>query len=174
MSVAEETATARLETFPAVLLRNAKQWRDRPALREKDLGIWQTWTWGDTLEEVRAFSMGLEVLGLQKGDHIAILGTNRPRLYFTFAAAQALGAIPVPVYADSTADELSYILEHANAKFVVAEDQEQVDKILEISDQLPDLTEVIYDDPRGLRDYDHTHLHPFDRVQGGRSRDFDL
>ena len=165
MAVAEETASTRLETFPAVLLRNADQWRDRPALREKDLGIWQTWSWGDTLEEVRAFSLGLQELGLKKGDHIAILGANRPRLYFTFAAAQALGAIPVPVYADSTADELAYILEHANAKFVLAEDQEQVDKVLEISEQLPDLTDVIYDDPKGLRDYDSTHLHDFERIQ---------
>ena len=165
MSVAEETATARLESFPALLLRNARQWRDRPALREKDLGIWQTWTWGDTLEEVRAFSVGLAEMDVQKGDHIAILGSNRPRLYFTFAAAQALGAIPVPVYADSTAEELQYILEHANAKLVIAEDQEQVDKVLEISEHLPDLKDVIYDDPRGLRDYDHTHLHGFEAVQ---------
>ena len=165
MSVAEETASARLETFPAVLLRNAKQWRDRPALREKDLGIWQTWTWGDTLEEVRAFSVGLAELGVNRGDHIAILGTNRPRLYFTFAAAQALGAIPVPVYADSAAEELHYILDHANAKLVIAEDQEQVDKVLDISDDLPELKKVIYDDPKGLRGYDHTHLHGFGDVQ---------
>ncbi|TLP42795.1 long-chain fatty acid--CoA ligase [Cohaesibacter sp. CAU 1516] len=165
MSVAEETASTRLETFPAVLLRNAKQWRDRPALREKDLGIWQTWTWGDTLEEVRAFSVGLAELGVGKGDHIAILGTNRPRLYFTFAAAQALGAVPVPVYADSAAEELHYILDHANAKLVVAEDQEQVDKILEISDKLTELKDVVYDDPKGLRDYDHSHLHAFGDVQ---------
>ena len=165
MSVAEEAANARLETFPALLLRNAKQWRDRPALREKDLGIWQTWSWGDVLDEVRAFSIGLKLMGISKGDHIAILGVNRPRLYFTFAACQALGAIPVPVYADSTAEELAYILEHANAKLVVAEDQEQVDKVLEISEQLPELKEVVYDDPRGLRDYDHTHLHEYEAVQ---------
>jgi long-chain acyl-CoA synthetase len=165
MSVAEDSASARLETFPAVLLRNAKQWRDRPAIREKDLGIWQTWTWNDTLNEVRSFSIGLAELGVKKGDHVAILGVNRPRLYFSFAAAQALGAIPVPVYADSAAEELSYILEHANAKVVVAEDQEQVDKVLEISEQLPELKEVVYDDPRGLRDYDHTRLHAFETVQ---------
>ncbi|MCV6574980.1 MAG: AMP-binding protein [Cohaesibacter sp.] len=165
MSVAEEAASARLETFPAVLLRNAKQWRDRPAIREKDLGIWQTWTWNDTLQEVRSLSIGLAELGVKKGDHVAILGVNRPRLYFSFAAAQALGAVPVPVYADSAAEELAYILEHANAHVVVAEDQEQVDKVLEISEQLPALKEIVYDDPRGLRDYDHTHLHSFEGVQ---------
>ncbi|PLW75274.1 AMP-binding protein [Cohaesibacter celericrescens] len=165
MSVAEETVTPRLETFPAVLLRNAKIWRDRPALREKDLGIWQTWSWADTLEEVRAFSIGLAELGIGRGDHVAILGANRPRLYFSFAAAQALGAVPVPVYADSAADELVYILEHADAKLVIAEDQEQVDKILEISDQLPALREVVYDDSKGLRAYDPTHLHAFEAVQ---------
>ena len=117
------------------------------------------------MEEVRAFSIGLAEMGVAQGDHVAILGANRPRLYFTFAAAQALGAIPVPIYADSTAEELTYILEHANAKLVVAEDQEQVDKVLEISDKLPDLREIIYDDPRGLRDYDPGHLHAFEDVQ---------
>ena len=171
MSAVEETAAARLETFPALLLRNANQWRDRPALREKDLGIWQTWSWSDTLQEVCAFAIGLAGLGLNREDHIAILGVNRPRLYFTFAAAQSIGAIPVPVYADSTAEELAYVLEHANAKFVVAEDQEQVDKILEIADRLPLLEKVIYDDPKGLRDYDASNLHAFEQVQAeGRKR----
>jgi len=164
------SSTARDNTFPKLLLRNARQWGTRPAIREKDLGIWQTWTWAEVLEQVRPFSMGLKALGVGRQDKVAIIGDNRPRLYWTFAATQALGGVPVPVFQDSVADEMVFVLDHAEVKVAVVENQEQVDKVLSIADKLPNLTHIIYDNPRGLRDYDHTRLHSFEMVQEkGRS-----
>src|SRR5205814_471916 len=128
-----------LDTLPKLLLRNAIEFADRPAMRHKDFGIWQTWTWRQLREEVQAFAIGLRKLGLERGDAVAIIGDNRPRLYATFAAVQSLGGIPVPVYQDSVADEMAYVLEHAEARFAVVEDQEQVDKIVSIADRLPKL-----------------------------------
>lgn len=158
------------DTFAKYLLWNAERFRDRPAMRFKDYGIWQSWSWAEQLEEVRAFALGLQKIGLKRGDKIAVIGSNRPRLYWTFAAAQSLGAVPVPVYADSVAEEMAYVLNHAEVTFAVVEDQEQVDKVLSISDEAPLLTEIIYDEERGLRDYDHTHLHAYDdlREEGKR------
>ncbi len=156
---------AALDTIPKLLLRNATSFASRPAYREKYLGIWQTWNWRETRDQIRDFSIGLNQLGLKRGETIAIVGDNRPRLYATFAAAQSLGAVPVPVYQDSVADEMAYVLEHAAVKFAVVEDQEQVDKLLGIADQLPALEKVIYVDPRGLQKYDHTNLHDFTDVQ---------
>ncbi|HWM46155.1 MAG TPA: AMP-binding protein [Xanthobacteraceae bacterium] len=153
------------DTFPKLLLHNADALHDRPAIRHKDLGIWQTWTWGEVLEEVRAFSAGLAQLGLKRDDKVAVIGANRPRLYWSMCAAQALGAVPVPIYADSVAEEMAYVLEHAEVTVAVVEDQEQVDKVLSISDRLPKLTYVIYDEPRGMRDYDHARLKWFADVQ---------
>ncbi|WP_367718008.1 AMP-binding protein [Nitratireductor sp. GISD-1A_MAKvit] len=153
------------DTFAKYLLWNAERFRDRPAMRFKDYGIWQSWTWAEQLEEVRAFALGLQSIGLKRGDKIAVIGSNRPRLYWTFAAVQTLGAVPVPVYADSVAEEMSYVLNHAEVTFAVVEDQEQVDKVLSISDEVPLLTEIVYDEERGLRDYDHTHLHAYDSVR---------
>jgi long-chain acyl-CoA synthetase len=159
------------DTFPKLLVQNAKTLRGRPAMRHKDLGIWQTWTWDAVLDEVRALSLGLAELGLRRGDKVAIVGTNRPRLYFAICAAQALGAIPVPIYADSVAEEMAYVLDHAEVSIAVAEDQEQVDKIISISDRLTRLTHILYDEPRGLRDYDHARLHWITDVQAlGRGK----
>src|SRR6195256_4703175 len=146
------------DTFPKLLARNAAQFSSRPAFRHKDLGIWQTWTWAQVAEIVRAYAAGLHRLGLQPGDTIAIVGSNRPKLYWTVMAAQALRAIPVPVYSDAVADELAYVLAHADVKFVAAQDQEQVDKVLSVSDRVPHLHKIVYDEPRGLRDYDHSRL----------------
>ena len=154
-----------LDTFPKYLLHNAVVRAERPAMRHKDLGIWQSWHWAEMLEEIRAFSIGLESLGLKRGDKIAIVGANRPKLYWTFAAAQALGAVPVPVYSDAVAEEMAYVLEHAEVQFAVCQDQEQVDKVLSIADKLPGLEQIIYDEHRGLRDYDHTKLHSVSDVQ---------
>jgi long-chain acyl-CoA synthetase len=153
------------DTFPKLLIRNADALRGRPAIRHKDLGIWQTWSWDQVLDEVRAFSIGLGELGLKRDDKVAVIGSNRPRLYWAMCAVQALGAIPVPVYADAVADEMTFVLEHAGVKIAVAEDQEQVDKVLSVSDRLSELTHVIYDEPRGLRDYDHASLKSFADVQ---------
>ncbi|HEY6602386.1 MAG TPA: AMP-binding protein [Xanthobacteraceae bacterium] len=139
-------------------MRNARVYGGRPAYRHKDLGIWQVWTWAQVHDEVRAFSVGLRELGLTRGDKVAIVGSNRPRLYWAMCAAQALGAVPVPIYADSVAEEMAYILEHAEVTIAVVEDQEQVDKLLSIIDRLPRLSFILYDEPRGLRDYDHQRL----------------
>jgi long-chain acyl-CoA synthetase len=157
-------APAEADTFPKLLLRNARRFGDRPAMRHKDLGIWQTWTWAEVCEAVRAYALGFNRLGLRRGDTIAIVGANRPKLYWSMMAAQALGAIPVPVYADAVADEISFVLAHAEVRFAAVEDQEQVDKILSVSDRLPKLEKMVYDEARGLRDYDHTHLHAIDDV----------
>ena len=154
-----------LDTFPKLLLRNAKKYRDRPAMRHKDFGIWQTWTWSQMHEEIRAFSLGLKQLGLAAGDKVAIVGGNRPRLYWTFAAVQALGGVPIPVYADSVAEEMVYVLQHAEVRFAVVQDQEQVDKILSIKDELPNLDHIVYDWERGLNDYELDMLHSFADVQ---------
>jgi long-chain acyl-CoA synthetase len=153
------------DTFPKILLRNARVFADRPSMREKDLGIWQTWTWSQVLEEIRSFSIGLQDAGFKPGDRIAIVGANRPRLYWSMVAAQSLGGVPVPLYSDSVAEEMAYVLEHAEVRFACVEDQEQVDKLLSMSEQLPRLEHIVYDDPRGLRDYDHTRLHSFEQLQ---------
>ncbi len=156
---------AQADTFPKLLMRDAEVFGDRPAIRHKDFGIWQTWTWAQVLENVRAFSIGLEALGVKKGDTIAVVGSNRPRLYWAMAAAQAIGAVPVPLYADSVADEMAFVLEHAEVSLAVVEDQEQVDKLLSVSERTPKLQFIVYDEPRGLRDYDHTRLKSFADVQ---------
>jgi len=162
--VAIGSPAAAENTFPKLLIRNAQLFADRPAYRHKNLGVWQVWSWSEVLREVRAFSVGLSELGLKRGDKLAIIGTNRPRLYWAMCAAQALGAVPVPLYADSVAEEMAYILDHSEVTLAVVEDQEQVDKILTVSDRLHRLAHVIYDEPRGLRDYDHTRLKSIDDV----------
>jgi long-chain acyl-CoA synthetase len=156
------TPAAPADTFPKLLVRNAERFRGRPAFRLKDFGIWQTWTWDQVLDEVRGLATGLHRLGVKRGDTVAIVGSNRPRLYWSIAAAQMLRAVPVPVYADAVADELAYVLAHADVRFAAVEDQEQVDKILSVSERLPKLAHVVYDEPRGLRDYDHTRLKSID------------
>jgi long-chain acyl-CoA synthetase len=156
---------AALDTFPKYLLLNAERFRDRPAMRHKDYGIWQTWTWGQQCEEIRAFALGLQALGFRAGEKIAIVGANRPRLYWTFAAVQSLGGVPVPVYADAVAEEMAYVLDHAGVRFALAQDQEQVDKLLSFRETIPALTEIVYDEPRGLRDYPRDGLHAFSEVQ---------
>jgi long-chain acyl-CoA synthetase len=160
----------RLDTFPKLLLEHARVRANKPAIREKDLGIWQTWTWSQVAEEVRAFACGLHSLGFKRGDHLAVVGDNRPRLYWAMYAAQTLGGIPVPLYQDAIAEEMAFVLENAEARFAVAEDQEQVDKLIEIKARLPGLSTIIYDDPRGLSDY--RGVHDYAKVQErGREHD---
>ena len=163
MTVAAVEAS-REDTFPKLLARNARIRGTRPAVRLKDLGIWQTWNWAEVWQQCRAFAVALRDLGVVRGDTIAIVGSNRPRLYWSMMAAQMLGAVPVPVYSDSVADEMAYVLAHADAKLAVVQDQEQVDKLLSIADRLPVLTRILYDEARGLRDYDHARLHALDEI----------
>ena len=153
------------DTFPRLLALNAERFSDRPACREKMYGIWATHTWAQAHEETRALALGMMELGLAKGERLAIIGTNRPPLYWSMVAAQMIGAVPVPVYQDSVAEEMVYVLEHAEVTFAIAENQEQVDKLLSIKERLPALRHVIYRDPRGLRNYDHSTLHAFHDVQ---------
>ncbi len=160
------------DTFPKLLLERARTMAARPAIREKDYGIWQTWTWAQVAQEVRALACGLAAKGFKRGDKLAIIGDNRPRLYWAMCAAQCLGGVPVPMYQDSVARELQYVLDHAEARFAVAEDQEQVDKLIEIKEQCPRLELIIYDDVRGLRNYPHEYLYAFDDVQT-LGREFD-
>jgi long-chain acyl-CoA synthetase len=141
-------------TFPRLLLEHAAWRGDRPATREKDLGIWQTWTWAQVAAEVRALACGLAADGFTRGMHLAIIGDNRPRLYWSMIAAQALGGVPVPMYQDAPATEFVYVLNNASIGYAVVEDQEQVDKIREAMSQVPTLSHVYYDDPRGMRNYE--------------------
>ena len=152
-------------TFPRLLLAHAQQRPARPAFREKDLGIWQTTTWRKVADEVRAFACGLAALGFKRGMSLAIIGNNCPRLYWAMSAAQALGGMPVPLYQDAPAADMAYVLADANVDFVMAEDQEQVDKVFEIKEQLPRIAHVIYDDERGMRNYHQPELLSFARVQ---------
>ncbi len=154
-----------LQSLPALLQRNATKFANRPAYREKEFGIWQCWTWAETEKEIEALALGFINLGVQPGDFIAIIGRNRPYLYWSMVAAQSVGAVPVPLYQDAVAEEMAYVLAHCGARFVVAGDQEQVDKVIEIKEQLPELEHMIYLDPRGLRKYDHTRLHQYSHIQ---------
>ena len=159
-----DTGTNSLVSLPALLRRNAASFGNSAAFREKEFGIWQTWSWSKALDEAENFALGLIELGIQPGDFVAVLGRNRPDLYISMVAIQMAGATPVPQYQDSVAEEMEYVLAHCGAKFVVAGDQEQVDKILEIQSKLPDFEQMIYLDGRGLRKYDHSKLHSFSSV----------
>ncbi len=162
---AEMPVTSKLDTIPKLLLRNAERYGAKPAFREKEFGIWQTWTWSQARDEIRVLALGLKNLGLKRGATVAIIGDNRPHLYWAFTAAQSLGAIPVPVYQDSVADEMAFVLTHAEVSFAVVEDQEQVDKLISIRDKVPSLAKIIYDDQHGLQKYDPANLHSLESVQ---------
>src|SRR5205823_15050483 len=169
--VGEDEMEAELATFPRLLLEHAHVRGERPATREKDLGIWQTWTWSQVADEVRALACGLAALGFTRGMRLAIIGDNRPRLYWSMTAAQALGGIAVPMYQDAPSAEFVYVLNDAEIAYAMVEDQEQVDKILEAAPQVPSLKHIYYDDPRGLRNYEG--VTSIDRLQE-IGREFDL
>ena len=159
------------DTFPKLLLHHARVRGDRPAIREKEYGIWQAWTWGQMRDEVEWLAAGLARAGLARGAHIAVIGANRPRLYWTLIAAQALGAIPVPFYEDAIAHEMVYVFQDAEIAFAVVEDQEQADKLLEILPECPKLKRIWYDDPRGLRHYGQPELASYESLrEGGRAQ----
>ena len=145
-------------TFPQLLLKHAAERPQAPALREKEYGIWQTWSWLDVAQDVRQMACGLASLGFQRGQNLALIGDNRPHLYMGFVAVQSLGGVPVPLYQDAVATEMAFVLQDAEVQFVFAENQEQVDKMLEARELQPGIRHIIYDDPRGLRNYDQPGL----------------
>ncbi|GAB3432665.1 AMP-dependent synthetase/ligase [Giesbergeria sinuosa] len=151
-------------TFPQLLLQHAAERPDAAALREKEYGIWQTHTWAALARLVEQVAAGLHQAGLARGEHMVVIGANRPHLYATMLAAQSLGAIPVPLYQDAVAAECVYPLNNAEVRFAVVEDQEQVDKLLEIRDRCPAISHIYYDDPRGLRKYSEPGLASFDAL----------
>ncbi|KAF1044341.1 AMP-dependent synthetase/ligase [Xylophilus sp.] len=152
-------------TFPRLLLRHAQQRPGAPALREKEYGIWQTLRWRDLAALVEQLACGLQRAGLARGEHLVVIGANRPRLYAAMLAAQSLGAIAVPLYQDAAAAECVFPLTHAEVRFAVVEDQEQLDKLLEIRSDCPLLARIWYDDPRGLRHYGEPGVAALDDLQ---------
>ncbi len=158
-----DTVTA--DTFPRLLQLHAQRRPGATAIREKDLGIWQGWSWMQVLAEVRQIAAGLHQAGFTRGEHLAIIGENRPRLYFTMIAVQCLGGIPVPMYQDAVAAEMAFVFDNAEIKFAVVEDQEQVDKLLEIRETVPHLKRIVYEDPRGLRNYDQPGLASYEQIR---------
>src|SRR5262245_5710636 len=157
--------TGTLDTFPKLLLHHAQVRAGQPAMREKDLGIWQTHSWGAFAGEVRALACPLAAAGLKRGEHFALVSDNRPRLYAMMYAVQCLGGIPVPLYQDAVAAEMAFPIQNAEIRFAFAEDQEQVDKLLEIMPRCPTLKHVYYDDPRGLRHYKQRELTSYEDLR---------
>ncbi len=161
-----------LTTFPRLMLDHAKQRPQAPALREKVYGIWQTLTWADLAALVRRMACGLAEAGVRRGDHVVVVGENRPRLYAAMLASQSVGAIPVPLYQDAVATEYVFPINNAEVRFAIVEDQEQVDKMLELRGPCPQLERIWYDDPRGLRKYDEPGLASIDSmIEAGQARD---
>lgn len=145
-------------TFPQLLLSHAVSRPQDPAMREKEYGIWQTTTWSAMAELVQNLAAGLHQAGLRRDDHMIVVGANRPRLYATMLAVQSIGAVPIPLYQDAAATECVFPINNADVKFAFAEDQEQVDKLLEVREQCPQLAHIYYDDPKGLRNYEEPGL----------------
>ena len=153
------------ETFPRLVRDNARTRAENVAIREKDYGIWHSYTWRDYFEQGRLIALGLASLGFRRGDKVAIIGDNRPQLYWAVLATQALGGVPVPLYQDGIEKEIEYILDHAEARFAVVEDQEQVDKLLHVRARCPRLETIVYDDARGLRAYSEPFLTSLEQLQ---------
>lgn len=171
-SKAEQADADHPDTIPKLLLHHARVRPDRPAMREKKYGIWRCWTWREVAGEIRSLALGLSTLGLARGDRLAVIGDNRPALYWSMVAAQALGAVPVPLYQDASTSELACVLQQAEVCIVVAEDQEQIDKVLELKESCPHLEEILFVDPRGLRNYRQPFLHDLaDVLAAGRARE---
>src|SRR5258708_22399440 len=153
------------DTFPKLLRRNADKFGTRPAMREKDFGIWQSWTWAQVQDEVRNIAAGLAAIGIKRGDKVALVGDNRPHLYWSVCALQMLGAVPVPVYQDAVADEMGFVIDHAGADVAIVEDQEQVDKLLAIREKHKRPATIIYKDTRGMRNYADSGLMSLEALQ---------
>ncbi len=151
-------------SFPRLLLQHATARPQGAALREKEYGIWQTVTWADLKGQVEALAAGLKAAGFERGQHLALIGDNRPRLYAMMIAVQALGGVPVPLYQDAVAQEMVFVFQNAEIAFAMVENQEQVDKLLEISEQCPLIAHIVYDDPRGLRNYNDERMLSYEKL----------
>ena len=160
------------DTFPKLLIRNFNRWPDHIAMRKKDFGIWNEYTWRDSYENMKYFSLGLIHLGLRPGDKVAIIGENEPEWFWAEFGAQAAGAIMVGIYTEMVPDEVKFLTEHSESRFAVANDQEQVDKFLEIHEKLKLLEKVIYWDPKGLRNYDHPILMEYNHSLSREKQNF--
>ena len=160
-----ETNKVPVDTFPRLMLQHAQNRPQQPAFREKNLGIWQTATWSQVAEEVRLLACGLAALGFKRGMNLAIVGENKPRLYWAMSAAQCLGGVAVPLYQDAPAADMAFVLENAEINFAIVEDQEQVDKLLEIRESVSGISHIVYDDARGMRDYTQSGVTSFASVQ---------
>ena len=164
-----------LDTIPRLVAHHAQNSPDAAAFREKEFGIWQSWTWRQTAAEIDALALGFLDIGVNAGDHIAIIGRNRPYLYWAMVAAQSVGAIPVPLYQDAVAEEMAYVIEHCSARYIVAQDQEQVDKIIDVQEELSGVEQIIFLDPRGMRKYERALLTEYSVLQAqGRENEAKL
>ena len=167
--------TETVVSIPALLARNADRFAKRAAYREKEFGIWQSWTWAETRDEIEALALGLIDAGLQPREHVIISGRNRPGLYWAMVAVQCAGGIPVPIYQDAAPEEIAYQLDHAEAVMAIVGDQEQVDKITDAAEGNDRIRKIVYLDPRGLRKYDHDKLIAYADLQDrGRAKRDDL
>src|SRR3954454_2862528 len=153
-----------LDTFPKLLLHNAANWPDAVAMREKDLGIWNAYGWADYRDRVREIALGLLSLGFRRGEAACLIGRNRPNWVWSELATQALGGMSLGVYADALAEEAAYLIVHAGATVVLAEDEEQVDKLLELRDRIPTVRRIVFHDPRGMRKYDDPRVVHWDEL----------
>ena len=153
------------DTIPKLMLYHARERGNNPANRQKEFGIWKSWTWAEVEDEVQSLACGLASLGFQRGDKLAVIGNNRPRLYWSMVATQVLGGIPVPLYQDSVAEEMLYVLENADVKYAIVQNQEQTDKLLEIKERLPKLEHICYEEPRGMRNYSQEYIHHYKDIQ---------
>src|SRR4030042_2468284 len=153
------------DTLPKLLLRNYQKWGDQKvAMRKKELGFWREYTWKDFYNKVKYFSLGLKSIGFERGDHVSIIGDNDPEWFWAELAIQAGGGAVSGIFSDCVRPEVKYIIENSDGKFVVVQDQEQVDKLLKIKDELPLVKKVIYWNDSGLRHYDDPVLMSFDEV----------
>ncbi len=160
------------DTFPKLLLDNARTRGSRPAYRQKYLGIWQTHTWQEAADIAREIGLGLASLGMKRGDKVALIGQNTTLMYISFDAIQSVGGIPVPLYADSVAEEMTYVLDHAGVRFAVCQDQEQIDKIETMRDRVPQIEHLVYEEHKGMRRYEQPDIHSIDALREA-GREFD-
>ncbi|HHC6559054.1 TPA: long-chain fatty acid--CoA ligase [Vibrio parahaemolyticus] len=142
-----------LDTFPKVLQHNAKHWPEQVAMREKEFGIWREFTWQDYENRVKWMALALQDLGIGEQDVVGLLGGNRPEWVWGELAAHAIKGYSLGIYQDSMHEEVAYLINYAKAKVVIAEDEEQCDKLLELGDEIPSVEYIIYCDPRGMRKY---------------------